>query len=85
MNRRLEEPRRREPPPSQESRNEDTFSAVQQVARMLAEAVGGKLVTLDLLGGAGLAGRSTYVELMRWNAHRLAQAAARLQPVPPGK
>ncbi|HHV55213.1 MAG TPA: zinc ABC transporter substrate-binding protein [Firmicutes bacterium] len=60
-------------------------SAVQQVVRMLAEAVGGKLVTLDPLGGAGLAGRSTYVELMRWNARRLAQAAARLQPVPPGK
>lgn len=56
-----------------------------QVARLLAEAVHGQLVTLDPEGGGALAGRSSYVELMRWNARRLAEAAARLQPAPSRK
>ncbi|MBE3577581.1 MAG: zinc ABC transporter substrate-binding protein [Limnochordales bacterium] len=51
-----------------------------QIARMLSEAINGLVVTLDPEGGGpDVAGRSTYLELMRYNAREIARAARKLQ------
>lgn len=42
-------------------------------ARIIAGEFGGQVLTLDPLGGADLAGRDTYVELMQWNLSQLAE------------
>ncbi|MBE3582686.1 MAG: zinc ABC transporter substrate-binding protein [Limnochordaceae bacterium] len=58
--------------------NVHTIAAEQQfnpqIARLLAQAVGGVLITLDPLGGPGVEGRQTYVELMRYNARQFLEA-----------
>lgn len=50
-----------------------------QVARMLSQAINGVLVSLDPLGGQGVAGRSTYIELMRYNTTELVKAAQQVR------
>ncbi|HHV54648.1 MAG TPA: zinc ABC transporter substrate-binding protein [Firmicutes bacterium] len=50
-----------------------------QIARMLSQAINGVVVTLDPLGGPDVTGRSTYLELMRYNATELAKAARQVR------
>jgi ABC-type Zn uptake system ZnuABC Zn-binding protein ZnuA len=43
-------------------------------AEVIASEIGARLVTVDPEGGEGLPGRSSYVEMMRWNAGVIAEA-----------
>lgn len=45
-----------------------------QAAQIIAEEIGGQVLLLDPLGGPSLPGRSTYTELLRFNARMLAEA-----------
>lgn len=45
-----------------------------QPAKLLAEEIGGRVVTLDPLGGEGLAGRDSYLALMRYNLTAMKEA-----------
>lgn len=47
-------------------------------ARVICEEIGGQIVALDPLGGEGLEGRSTYRDLMTYNASRLEEAFRRV-------
>lgn len=49
----------------------------QGEARIISEEAGIPVVLLDPLGGAGLEGRATYADLIRWNTRRIADAMRR--------
>lgn len=49
----------------------------QGEARIISEEAGIPVVLLDPLGGPGVEGRTTYAELIRWNARRIADAMRR--------
>lgn len=44
-----------------------------KAAQTIAGEFGGRVLTLDPLGGAGRTGRDTYLKLMRWNLSQLAE------------
>lgn len=46
----------------------------QTAAQALAAEVGARVIEVDPLGGPGLDGRETYLDLMRFNAHAFARA-----------
>lgn len=46
----------------------------ETAARALAGEVGARVVVVDPLGGPGLEGRGSYLDLMRFNAHAFARA-----------
>lgn len=44
-----------------------------KAAQVIADEFGGRVLTLDPLGGTGREGRDSYLDLMRWNLSRLAE------------
>jgi zinc transport system substrate-binding protein len=44
-----------------------------RTAEALAVDLGAKTALLDPLGGSGSSGRETYLDLLRWNVHQLAE------------
>lgn len=48
----------------------------ETAARALAGEVGARVVVVDPLGGPGVEGRGSYLDLMRFNAHAFARALA---------
>lgn len=54
-----------------------------QAARIIAEEIGGQVLLLDPLGGPSLPERSTYTELLRFNARILADALGNGSAPPP--
>lgn len=54
-----------------------------QAARIIAEEIGGHVLLLDPLGGPSLPERSTYTELLRFNARILAEALGNGSAPPP--
>jgi ABC-type Zn uptake system ZnuABC Zn-binding protein ZnuA len=45
-----------------------------RVAEVIASEIGGKVLLLDPLGGEGVPGRESYLELIRYNAEIFRQA-----------